>query len=490
MMHGRRALVWLFALVAVLVLMAAGHRPASADPAGNLYLPLVAGGSGTDETPTLAAGATWLPFSATPDGVVHTRGTNLALDGRGGVHVGYAIRTGLDGSGRPAYYAYCATGCHREENWTRLAIEMDEWVLDVRIALDSGGRPRMMIYSSPPNDSEGLGRYTYAACNGQCTNAASWTLTPITVARLMDTTRWDYVFRYFALDPQGHPAFLYTDGSQGIDHNGTFYATCLAAPNACSEVANWSEIKLDPHWLGTPSLAFSPTGQPRVALYYYDNSDDALVMELLYLACDANCLDAGNWQGLFLADLHGTSRYSLRVDSQGRPRMIFYSGDSQDSDFQRNRLYYLWCNTNCTLAGQHDWQMDDLGLPAYHGQNADLALTSAGRPRIAYDAFGSALGYAWCDAGCESDTAQWQHQVVEPSAALEQDYPVAPTRRCTISTWVTGQQPMLALDRADNAHVGYMAEHGYGGTDLDEPWKTCPTFRDIILARFMQFPQP
>jgi hypothetical protein len=45
---------------------------------------------------------------------------------------------------------------------------------------------------------------------------------------------------------------------------------------------------------------------------------------------------------------------------------------------------------------------------------------------------------------------------------------------------------MLALDQAGNPRAGYVAEHGYGGQDLDEPWKTCPSYADIILARFLQ----
>ncbi|MCC6168211.1 MAG: hypothetical protein IT329_13370 [Caldilineaceae bacterium] len=213
-------------------------------------------------------------------------------------------------------------------------------------------------------------------------------------------------------------------------------------------------------------------------------------MRLLYLACDADCLVASNWDGIFMADMHGSARFSLRVDDQGRPRMIFYSGDYPDSSLEANRLYYLWCNTNCRLAGQNDWQVRGLELPKYHGQNADLALDTQGRPRIAYDAFGGGLSLAWCDAGCESGAAVWQAQMLEKSMALESDYPIAPIRRCSISTWVTGQQPMLALDPAGNPRAGYVAEHGYGGKDLDEPWKTCPTYADIILARFTQAAQP
>lgn len=443
-----------------------------------------------DETPEPQTGATWLPFSTHAAGsVVHTRGANLAVDEQGGVHVAYAIRTTLADGPHPAYYAYCAANCGAAQAWTRVALVVQAHVADVRVALDPDGRPRLMIFSAPADGSATI-HYTYAACNANCTDAAGWTLTPLVTANLVDLDRWDYAFRYFALDPTGHPAFFYTDGSQGVNHNGTFYATCLQNPaDLCSDVAHWDEVKISPYMLDTPSLAFSPNGRPRAAFFFFDDTQE-IIMRLLYLDCDGACLDASNWDGLFLADMHGSARFSLRVDSQDRPRLIFYAGDYPDPAYQANRLYYLWCNSNCRLAGQNDWQARDLELPKYHGQNADLALDGQDRPRIAYDAFGGGLSLAWCDTGCESDAAIWQSAMLEPSATLEADYPVAPIRRCSISTWVSGQQPMLALDKLGNARIGYGAEHGYGGNDLDEPWEICPSYTDIILARYLQTDLP
>jgi hypothetical protein len=444
----------------------------------------------TDAQPGVQTGATWLPFKTNPDGsVVHTRGTNLAVDDQGGVHVAYAIRTGLDNGTRPAYYAYCPADCRREEQWTRVGLASADWVMDVRVALDPTGRPRLMIFSTPVGDSS-VNHYTYAACNANCTVAGNWTLTPLLTANLTEVYRWDYAFRYFALDPTGHPAFFYTDGSQGVNHNGTFYATCLANPaDKCSNAANWQEVKVSPYWLSKPSLAFGPQGQPRAAFFYYHESDTDVEMRLFYMECDAGCLNSDNWTWISMADMHGSSRHSLRVDGQGRPRLLFYSGDFPDQAFEADRLYYLSCNTDCTQAQGHDWQIRDLGLGKFHGQNADLALDGADRPRIAYDAFGGALSLAWCDTDCES-AAVWQHKSLEQSATLEADYPVAPIRHCSISTWVTGEQPILELDASGNPAIGYVAEHGYGGKDLDEPWKVCPTYTDIILARFMQAARP
>jgi hypothetical protein len=444
-------------------------------------------GGGGGET-----GALWLPFTTTNDGVLHTQGTNLAVDPQGGIHVAYAVRTGLDNDQRPAYYAYCPSNCTSSQQWTRVGLVpgSNNWVADVRVALDPMGRPRLMIFSHPIEDA-GLNQYTYAACNQNCTDSASWTLTPILTARLLDPSRWNYVFNYFALDPQGHPAFIYTDGSQGIDHNGTFYATCRAAStDACTNVANWSEFKLSPYWLGTPSLAFSPSGQPRAALYFFHDGDDEIIMRLLYAACDTDCMSVDNWSAIFIADLHGTSRFSLAVDSQGRPRMVFYSGQYPDPAYQASKLYYLWCNSGCTDKQQNNWQARDLGLTTYDGMDADLALDAAGRPRIAYDKIGGGLGYTWCNEGCESTLGVWQQHEVESANVLENNYPVAPIRRCTISTWITGEQPILALDPAGHPRIGYVTKHAYGGTNLDRPGELCPTFTDIVLARFAQLPQP
>jgi hypothetical protein len=436
------------------------------------------------------SGAVWLPFRTSGDSVVHTRGTNLAVDVQGRIHAAYAIQTGTDGGQRPAYYAYCAKDCAKEEQWTQVSLILDTWVADVRFALNSQGHPRLLLFSHPSNNAS-LNHYTYATCDAGCTEQAHWSLTPIVTAELTDPTRWEYVFRYFALDPQGYPAFIYTDSSQGVNHNGTFYVRCAAdTPGDCTNAALWSEIQLDPHWLGTPSLAFSPSGQPRAMLFYWDNSGDEVVMRLLFLACDAECDNTANWQGIFLADLHGTSRYSLRVNSQGQPRLAFFSGSSPDSNFQPNRLYYLWCNTSCTDSTNHDWQMHDLGLAAYDGKDLDLALDATNHPRIAYHGLTSGLSYAWCNSNCESDTGTWEHQKIEDGSMLENDYPVAPIRHCSISTWVSGQGAMLALDHNGNPRFGYVAEHGYGGDDLDHPGELCPTSTDILLARFAQISQP
>lgn len=443
-----------------------------------------------DVSSTSQSGALWLPFRTAGDNVVHTRGTNLAVDAQGGIHVAYAVRTGVDEDQRPAYYAYCAADCTMPQQWTQVRLILDTWVADVRIALDPVGHPRLLLFSHPPADV-GSNHYTYAACDNGCTDPTKWTLTPIVTAQLTDTSRWDYVFRYFALDPQGHPAFIYTDGSQGVNHNGTFYISCMAvAPAECTNAANWSETQLDLLWLGTPSLAFSPSGQPRAMLFYWDNRGDDVIMKLLYLSCDANCDNRSNWQGLFLADLHGTSRYSLRVDSQGRPRVAFYSGKYPDPAFMPDHLYYLWCNTACTDSANNDWQIHDLALSANDGKNVDLALDGLDRPRMAYHAIASGLGYAWCNSNCESDAAIWQHQEVEASDALEADYPVPPIRHCSISVWVSGEMPTLALDHAGDPRIGFVAEHGYGGSDLDHPGQTCPTSTDIVLARYAQLSQP
>jgi hypothetical protein len=134
--------------------------------------------------------------------------------------------------------------------------------------------------------------------------------------------------------------------------------------------------------------------------------------------------------------------------------------------------------------------MHDLGLSAYDGKDVDLALDALDRPRMAYHAITSGLGYGWCHVNCETSTATWQHQSVEASTTLEADYPVSPIRRCSISVWVSGETPALALDRAGNPHFGYVAEHGYGGNDLDHPGQTCPTSTDIVLARFALLSQP
>jgi hypothetical protein len=487
--------LWPAVLITTLIVLAGavgGADPSDAarsQAAARLYLPaaprnLAGSGPATPATPTApgSSGALWLPFRTDDGGVAPTYGLSVAVDPAGGVHAAYAIYAGT--AVRPATYAYCAAECGNKANWsfTRLTGS----VHDVRLALDPAGHPRLMLFGPVPGAESGRRmRYEYATCEAGCTDPAAWTFATLAAPIEAVGTREYNNNRYFALGPQGHPAFVHTDTVDG--HSGTFYLSCGAAPAAaCASASNWTETKLASTVIGRPSLAFTLAGQPRLAFDVYSIAD--LTSYLWYGQCDRDCPATASWSYVLLNKTHGTAVWSLRSDAQGRPRMAVYSGAYATAPFQDHRLYYLWCDAGC--AEEHrNWIVAPLGLPTLTGDGVDLALDRQDRPRMAFETASRGLGYAWCDAACETAQAVWRSREVEPAAALDNDFEVLPMHRCTISKWFNGNRASLVLDRAGNPRIGHDAEHWWYGHTNDQFKRDC-NYKDATVTRIALFDQP
>jgi hypothetical protein len=434
------------------------------------------GGGGSGD-----AGALWLPFTISGDTVLSTYGTSVAVDSNGGIHAAYAIYSGTDAQGnKPAIYAYCAAQCADKNNWS--TAHFGEDVQEVRLVLDPNNRPRLMLYGPVYDPVWPRMRYQYAACNSGCTNAANWSITTLATPIEPTATREYDNNHYFALDGQGRPALIYTDTTQN-DHPGTFYLSCQTN---CSNINQWTETLLtDGALFDKPSLAFSPSGQPRLAFGYFDENSD---LYLFYAQCDANCTDGANWSGTTLVQIHGTAMYSLRVDSSGRPRMGVFTGSYAYDPFQPQKLYYLWCNSGCT--GAQNWYLTDTQMPYGSGDGVDLALDAHNRPRMSFQMAGEGLGYAWCDTNCETGDGSWESLEAEPQQALADDYEVLPIHRCTVSTWLNGQRTSLALDQSGNPRIGYDAQHWWYGTEVVNGVPQTCNYQDVTVTRFTLFNQP
>lgn len=433
-------------------------------------------------------GQFWLPYIG-GNSILTTYGTSVAVDGAGGIHVGYALYSGLDNGQRPAYYAYCAANCAGLPNWS--LIRLSNHVQDVRLALaPQTGHPRLMIYTW--NLSTDAHEYQYAACESDCANSASWTITVITTNYEIPARRSFKNNRYFALDPQGGAGFVYTDNAN--NHTGTFYAHCSSA---CTNVGNWSESKLSDAEFDRPALTFTQDGQPRLAFGYfvYDDYYQQYVQKLYYGGCysDCNNLPQAQWNSAVIVPVIGDGSFSLRLDANGLPRMALYPTSADLSQMQPGQLYYLWCNSAPCL-NSNAWSKVSVGTPIAHGEGVDLVLDSTNRPRLAFQmggngldgAGGDGLGYAWCDANC-GVTSSWQARTLESSATIMALYPPGlPTHQsCPILTWLNGVRPSLALDSAGNPRLGYDAELWWGGSN---PYIQCNIA--VPVARFGLFNQP
>lgn len=395
-------------------------------------------------------GALFLPALSNTDDPV------LAIDASGGLHVAYNPTSPQSGGGYPVHYAYCPSNCDEAGSWTAVAVGDAGWLGDVaRIALTPQGQPRIMWFFSDSLSEDGV--YVYAECNANCTNPANWQSLPLTAA-FVSTGEG----RYFNLDPQGRPRYLYS-GYFG-PQNGLFYVFC---DNGCADINNWYLTQIsDLHPTTAFSLSYDDNG--RIRLAFTDGSQWPPDW-LSYAECDTACDDATNWHFTSLYELGDAYDFTLQIDSLGRPRLAVYAGYYGDD--RDNRLHYFWCNTGCLTPG--NWSSYDLGLPDEYGINVDLALDSQNRPRLAYATdiyYSEHVDYLWCTANCETGTAVWQSIIVETSAEVNAS---APPGNCSLAYWYIGKRPSLVLDAADNPYLAYNADCG-----------------NVELVRFALFNQP
>ena len=393
----------------------------------------------------------------------NTDGASIAVDAAGGVHMGFSAYTAVGGAW-PAYYAYCASNCANSASWTTTSVgNLGVWGGYTRLALDTAGHPRLLWYSQTLVSTPGV--FQYAECDTACTNAANWAKVTLATA-----SNYPSYSRYFALDQQGRPRYLYTDTN--TDHTGAYYDYCDAN---CTSAAQWHEVQINSAFLLFDfSLAFDTTGGAHLAYRDATNYPDRLG----YAECAA-CDNAAGWQSTLLVNIGSGAAFSFRLDAQNRPRLAFYTGYLGSDNPNNNVLAYAWCNAACTL--ESNWDNYALGLPTHYGSKVDLALDQQGHPHMAYYVDNAStswvLGYAVCTANCEDHTAAWQTQFVETSDDLDASDPIPLKSGCSVSSWLeVGHTPSLTLDAGGNPRIGYTAKHYQGGT--------CSISEDIRLVRF------
>jgi hypothetical protein len=447
--RGGRRLVWVGAVAAVLLAGAAGvslaHPAAPASPtAGAVFLLEVPGSSTANQTNSISIG----------------------LDPAGGMHAGFTTIS-PDGSGNHhAYYDFCAAGadCATTANWTRvtlLTVDSDTTLMHGgQLQVNAQGDPRMVIITGDRDDPY-LDHYHYAACDSGCTSFANWTVVDVAQAGLGGNTFLSEGNKhFFALDPQGRPRFVLDNGSNYV------YAACNSG---CTTAGNWSTLELDgpsggSYGFNTAALAFDSTGHPRMLAPATDQN--TFHTHLHYYECNASdcAANANSWSdGPIILEMNGEQAVysSLRLTSSGQPRFGYYGTFSS----AENTLFYMWCNSGCTTAG--NWTHRSVGLVPAHdfdrsGKSPDLALDAAGHPRLAFqtleESLGHGLGYAWCDANCESAGATWEKAVIDTNDQMDLDWPRNPFG-CAFNFWVGGYRPSLVLAADGSPRIGHDVQH-------------------------------
>lgn len=429
-----------------------------------------AGGEGADaagaDAASLAAFQRFWPTTAT-----NTENASVAIDKNGGVHMAFTSYTSYNG-GYPIFYGYCAANCGVKTSWTITTVgNAGMYGGFVLLEVDPSNRPRMVLYQQVNLLDDG--QYQYAQCNSGCTAASGWTIVSLqVVAAGPDATR------YFTLDAQGRPRFLYNDTDSVNDHRGTYYAYC---DSGCTSKANWHETEISESYLLYDfSLAFTSSGGVRMAYRNAAGYPDTLN----YVECGSTCTDANNWNEVPLVNPLGSGgSFALDLDTQGRPRIAYYTGYISSTSADNDLLWYAWCNSSCLQAGS--WTHRSAGLPKGYGEYVDFVVDAQNKLHFAYlvdDTTNSiyGMGYTVCTANCTGSTAPtWSDQMVETGDDLNASDPVAVQSGCSISAWLdVGEEPSLAVDALGQPRVGYNAVHYQGGT--------CSIHEDIRLVRYGQ----
>jgi hypothetical protein len=396
------------------------------------------GGGGPD-----AAKHFFLPTSAGDN----TTSPALALDGKGGLHSVYPAY-----AGGGAYYAYCSNGCQSASDVSAVRFETEGTVTNAMLALDSQGRPRVLLSA--------YAKVYYATCDSSCSNASSWTVTAV----LDHAGKKEVSGQAFALDSQGRPRFLlhtyltYLGLGQGAPF--TEYVTC---DQNCHNPGSWTVNRIAEQIWHHSDLRFDAEGHPRMgSVVRIVNTNGGWVDYGSYVECRGDCTQEAGWEGTALLPAFSSEVEAVPIRPSlgfaltpgGAPRMVMIAATPDN----QKQIVYLSCDTNClaegwsTLVVSNNVKIDD-GL--------DLALDAQGRPRFVYS-LDYSIVLASCDAArCESPDAKWDLQVVENANEMKEDE-IFLYENCSVGTWFL-HAPSLVLTPSGGVRAGYQARDVSGG---------------------------
>jgi hypothetical protein len=435
------SLTSLFLFAASLVACSSGEKSSSTSGAAT--------GGGGEVTAKF-----FLPPNAPGGDATNTSAPSVEIDANDGIHTvypAYAIGS--------AFYAYCAPGCTGPDQVKVVQIPTDGTVHNAMIALDGSGKPQLLLSSAQ--------RIYYASCEGDCTEASSWTSTVI----LEHGGEREVTGEAFALDPQGRPRFMMHTYKAylGIGQKTpeTFFVQCDADCNAPDA---WSVSKISSQMWRASSLKYDTEGRAHVAMVAnVDRTEYSSGKEVgAYAVCEAGCDTEDGWVGTalgpaFESELDAVSikpAISLALTKAGTPRIIMLG--MFEETLKRN-LTYFECDSNCTGQG---WIGSIISDHEKLGAGLDLSLDANDHPRFVHT-LDYNIALAFCDeASCAQETSKWDLAKVEYGGEMKPDE-IYLYDNCTVSAWFL-HSPSLALTKDGKARVGYQARDisgGFGNTD-------------------------
>jgi hypothetical protein len=448
----------MFVLIVLLSLGVFGHSSAqspTADSSGvfTIYLPLVRGAKPPpppppSQPPPSTPPAVRAGHFALTDWLTYSAAT--AVDAQGGVHRAMFVsdeRHEHEALNQPALYSYCpgpAAACSDPTQWSAPLL-IDERVNEVQVAVTSDGKPRLLVRRSGARFNE----YDYFACDSACTEPENWSGVIVAEDAGGDLNGFALGNHYFALDANDRPRFVYGNGWGNGRPNGIYYAWCDAAD--CAQPDSWQLTRayVGPDNVTTSgeaaSLAFDGD-KPRMVINRYTSG---LPTGVLYLSCDGQCDATDGWQATELPPpgARAWTSWDLALDSAGRPRLALYEPGGIDIAVG-GALYYGWCDAD-DCAQSDAWQFRQVA--AGEGRNADLIIDGQGRTHMVYDAGQrGVVGHRWCDTGC-TDAGSWQRRILETNEQLMAEFAPASPLSCS-------QQEVAWLDALPSASVAPSGE--------------------------------
>ncbi|MBC8077157.1 MAG: hypothetical protein H7Y32_13860, partial [Chloroflexales bacterium] len=390
-----------------------------------------------------------------------------------------------------AYYAYCGAGtvaCADPSKWNTL-VQIDTQVNEVQVQVTTDGRPRLLIRRNGKRGYE----YDYWACEAQCGDGQNWSGLFVTEAAGVEMRNAYMPQRSFALDSQGRPRFVWSNGWGNSRSHGVYYAFCDEAD--CTQPDTWQHLQL--------AVRDDKTTTADYATLVFDGDKPRLVtrinysglpVETLYYDCDGDCSQRYNWAYSVLPHPDGNKQWAswdLALDKDGRPRIALYEPASIDITVG-GKLFYAWCDTNCRF-GDDAFQM--VQVAGGEGQSVDLAIDPNGRTHMVYDAGQRGiLGQMWCDTNCTS-AESWQRRILETSEQLTQDLAPASPLSCDQQERVWFDAiPQVAFDAQGKLVVAYDATNYARCYTVDPADPTHRIYSEVKriwwAVRLAQFAQP
>ncbi|MBS1152705.1 MAG: hypothetical protein H6Q89_4403 [Myxococcaceae bacterium] len=372
----------------------------------------------------------------------------LLIDASGTRHFFYETMT--TATPVPFRYGECTNNCKLQSNWAFTSIG-DRGLMGGlgKMALNAQGKPRVMWVNAAGTPNPYV--IHFASCDSNCTNSASWSSGAI-LTLPADQVVFGRAGRNLAVDGTGRVHLVYAPGAV---NDGLDYITCASN---CTAAASWSApVKLS-NYPARVSLATTAAGQVRLA-YTTQGSP-----YLGYRSCEGACDVAANWSAEALVYYSDEGMVSLRLDAQGRPRILF-NQDTAGQPANNEVTLYSFCEANC--ATNTNWTTYTIGLAATDGlKGLDFEIAGDGSVLGAFHSKDSKLTMLRCAANCQSATGSWVQTEIETPDTLKLEI-AAPLATCTNFNpptvpqvfWYPGEQTSVALhpgtQKLEAAHRTY-----------------------------------